>query len=537
MTPSRATLALFAGLVAMLPYAATPTFGPTYDDHHHVSRHPLLETPENGLRDLVTGDYLAVEQPDRARPVHLLSLLLDRLVLEPQLGSRYAAHHLGSVLVHGATTALLFLLLVALGARAGPSWFGAALFGVHPAAVEAVAGVSNREDPLAALFTLVFLLATLRYWRDGRRGMLGLGLVGLLLALGSKESAIVAPLLLLALTHLFEDRFGPSRRNRLFSLGAGVAACFAIFGALQWRLGAPGLALFSGGAPLAPQLSIPFRTDWMTAVPIEAFRLVRVVLGAPLSAEHDPRPWAHPGWVGLGAVVLLLLLGLAVQLHRRHRRSLAPLAWIAIGTLPVVPSPWLLNPIADRYLYLPALGLGLLGACAATSRNRWVPLSLALAITVGAVSTAAHAAIWRDDVRLFEHAAARAPDASRVHLNLGAAHLRRGELAAAAPALQRAAALEPESVAANYTLGQLWERRGDLSRATESMERAATAPTSVGESGLHDRAFFAWARLLHQRGDRNRLRRAVQQERIQRPDSRPAAVWWARLSQAEREQR
>ncbi len=61
-------------------------------------------------------------------------------------------YHLTNVLLHGATTVLLFLVLWRMTADLWPSAFVAAVFAVHPLHVESVAWVSQRKDVLSGLF-------------------------------------------------------------------------------------------------------------------------------------------------------------------------------------------------------------------------------------------------------------------------------------------------------------------------------------------------------------------------------------------------
>ncbi len=57
-----------------------------------------------------------------------------------------------SVLMHALNAVLLFLLLVWMTKRAGPSILVAALFAVHPLNVESVAWVAERKSVLSTLY-------------------------------------------------------------------------------------------------------------------------------------------------------------------------------------------------------------------------------------------------------------------------------------------------------------------------------------------------------------------------------------------------
>ena len=74
-------------------------------------------------------------------------------------------HHLTNVLLHAATTVLLFLVLLQATGRLWPSALAAALFALHPLRVESVAWVAERKDVLSGLFFMLTLWAYVRYAR------------------------------------------------------------------------------------------------------------------------------------------------------------------------------------------------------------------------------------------------------------------------------------------------------------------------------------------------------------------------------------
>src|SRR5690606_3567400 len=165
----------------------------------------------------------------------------------------------------------------------------------------------------------------------------------------------------------------------------------------------------------------------------------------------------------------------------------------------VRPSACLLDPIADRYLYVPAAGVvSILGAWLADrARPRLAGLALAAAMSAALAGTLARVPVWRDDVRLFTDAARHAPRVAAVHVNLGAAHLRRGELDRAEASLEAALRLDGEHLAALYDLGLVAERRGDREAAAAAFARACRVAPRRGELRLHERAFDRWMRQLH----------------------------------------
>ena len=85
-------------------------------------------------------------------------------MLDVQMYGLYPwGHHLTNILLHLASTVLLFLGLKRLTRTVWPSFLVAALFGLHPLRVESVVWVAERKDVLSTLFLMLTLLAYARY--------------------------------------------------------------------------------------------------------------------------------------------------------------------------------------------------------------------------------------------------------------------------------------------------------------------------------------------------------------------------------------
>jgi protein O-mannosyl-transferase len=190
-------------------------------------------------------------------PLAWVTLALDYVVW----GMNPAGYHLTSLVIHVASTVVLYFVARALIVRAAPVGAAAAttgagvaalLFGLHPLRVESVAWATERRDVLSGLF---FLLTVLAYVRSTaatgarRRWLLGASVAAHLAALLSKSITITAPLVLLVL-----DAY-PLRRLPRLPGSVGQQAR----GAGPRREGAPRPAERDAGAPDLPVLQGGFR--------------------------------------------------------------------------------------------------------------------------------------------------------------------------------------------------------------------------------------------------------------------------------------
>ena len=151
-------------------------------------------------------------------PLTWLSILADCQFY----GLHAGGHHLTSVLLHVASTVLLFLALQRMTGATWRSVFVAALFGLHPLHVESVAWVAERKDVLSGFFWMLTLWAYVRYVRTRSQrsevqspsksvvlGFLhppawffyGLALVCFVCGLMSKPMVVTLPLVLLLLDY------------------------------------------------------------------------------------------------------------------------------------------------------------------------------------------------------------------------------------------------------------------------------------------------------------------------------------------------
>ena len=120
-----------------------------FDDHDYVIANPHIH---GGLAWSTIKWAFTSTEAANWHPLTWLSHALDYqlFALNP------AGHHLDSVLIHALNAVLLFLLLVWVTRRVGPSLLVAALFALHPINVESVAWVAERKNVLSTFF---FLLA------------------------------------------------------------------------------------------------------------------------------------------------------------------------------------------------------------------------------------------------------------------------------------------------------------------------------------------------------------------------------------------
>ena len=456
--PPRAWLALLLVAVACaLPYLPGLRHAFVYDDHGSITENPFLQQPEAWSRTLSLRTFRDPHILDGQRPLVILSYLVDRALW----GDNPSGFHLTSVLLHGACAATFAALFARLTGRLALGCAAALLAGLQPLASEAVQVPSFREDLLAALCVGLFLLVSnqwkFRWW--------ALPILGL--ALLAKETAVVAPLLLVWGWWCFPS-LRPARREAVVFAASACAlvALYIGFAYTARPLQAAGGA-WNGLALRAPQN--------LTTAPWIFVQWIKLLLVPwPLCADRIVAP--VPAWTDArflqGCALLLAFPAFAWLGRRRLPAAAFGAGWIVLNFAPVSNLVPLFNPLADRYLYLPLAGFGLLAAgLLAFAPPRRTLLACVCAVYAGLV----HIRLpeWRSDETLWLATARTEPRSARAQTWLGLIAKNRGDVGEARFRYQAAMRFNPQDVNPRVNLAVLEGQSGNIAAAESLLREAA----------------------------------------------------------------
>jgi hypothetical protein len=514
-------LAAAAALMAAIVYLNAVNNPFVYDD-----RRVVLEN--YSIRDL--SNIRALFLNDVFRPVVNISYALDyaRSGLDP------FGYHVTSLLLHASNVVLLFLLVRVLAgdaramrraaATAPPrdrrerkkkrpaiepgSWeerqevadtattaafASSAVWAVHPLMTQAVGYVSGRSELLCAFFILMSCLC-LHAWlfRGGTRWLLA-GIASWVLALASKEVAVMLPLVLLAYGQLLLTADDREHRRRLSRLCLPMLAMVLVAGLVR-------LLVFAGIENVS-------RANFAWGNVLVGVNVIRqyvalTFLTLPQSIFHSatlPSALIHSTFI-LDALWMFSLVVLAWRAHVRVPVVAYGVLWFVLMLLPSVTMLVLDvgEPLAEQRAYLAGCGFAMsTGAAFARlrgwpARHRISARAFATAIFAFflvslAVRTIARNEVWSDPVRLWQEAVANAPDIWLPHRGLGDALRERGDHAGAAAAYAEAARLGPNEANTHLalgvsllTVGRVEEADRALAEATRLSPGLAQAETARG---------------------------------------------------------
>jgi tetratricopeptide (TPR) repeat protein len=397
---------------------------------------------------------------------------LSHMVDAQFYGLNAGGHHLTNVLLHAANAVLLFLVIRQMTGALWRSAFLAALFAIHPLRVESVAWVSERKDLLSGLFFLLSIWAYVRYVRgQNSRGRYGLVLLFFALGLMCKPMLVTLPLVLLLLDYWPLERLSPSNwpkrvLEKLPLLGLAAASCVATIVAQQVALqplAAISLPLRTGNALIAGATYI--RQMWWPA-DLAAFY--------PLAFRDITLPRV------LGSLAVLLAVSAMVFVLRRKRYLVTGWLWYLVMLGPVIGIMQVGSQArADRYTYLPQIGLALLVTWAAADLcARWryhrVFLAALSLIILTALTFAARvqAAAWKDSETLWTQALSRTTDNLMAELNLGEAVYQLGKTPDAIRHFERALLIDSTQASVHSSLGVALLETGHTNESLRHLETA-----------------------------------------------------------------
>ena len=389
--------------------------------------------------------------------------------------------HVVNLLIHAVAALLVFLIIRRLLEWAGVEpqnrpWlagFGAALFLLHPVQSESVAYIAGRSEALSGVFGLASICAFV-YRRSNAISWLATFAVLLLflIAMLSKEQAIVIPAALV-LIDLWWNPDGPLRgilRNwKLYGLMAlGGSAGVALFWRLILGQGTGGSAGF-GIMPWYQYLFTEFRALW---VYIFSFIL-------PTSLNVDWEFDLSRSLFEHGAIIALagLAAAAAAAFYYRRRFPLAGFGFFLFVVL-LLPTSSILpikDPVADRRMYLPMIGLTLI---AIDFLSRWrldrrtIISASAAILAVMALATHARAEMWSDPVTLWQDSAAKSPGKSRPHFQLAQSYAFAQRYDLAVPEFEKAGALAPPSFDLLIDWGLAYDGAQQFDKALDKLRQA-----------------------------------------------------------------
>ena len=376
------------------------------DDHSYVY---LNDVVLSGINSESIKWSFAAFHSSNWHPLTWLSHALDVQLF----GLNAGAHHAVNVILHLVNSCLVFIVFRTFTGAIWKSALIAMLFAIHPAHVESVAWISERKDVLSTLFWLLTMLAYAWYARSAAAERSTLTrfispfflLTFALLALGlmAKPMLVTLPFVLILLDVWPLKRLTSAKgivpllveKIPLFALAA--ASSYITFAAQK-----------ASGSVLALE-RFPIESRLINSTVAYVKYILVMFYPANLGVWYPFDPGIGTGTFVASLIVLIAITAAAVWQLRQRPYIAVGWFWFVGTMVPVIGLVQVgAQSMADRYTYIPYLGLFLIVVWGAAELIKKFEIDLRVAAAVALIAMAAlgyaafvQASYWKSSETLY----------------------------------------------------------------------------------------------------------------------------------------
>ncbi|MEZ4887193.1 MAG: tetratricopeptide repeat protein [Chitinophagales bacterium] len=380
----------------------------TWDDNTYVYEN-------EHLINMDVATMLTEPMAHNYHPLTMLSLAANYAVS----GFEPFGYHFTNLLLHLLNTLLVFWLLYTLTKRnVFIAFIAALLFGIHPMHIESVAWVSERKDLLYTLFFLPALLTYIRYIKTRQMGFYVATLVLFVLSLLSKPAAVIFPIV------LFAFDFWYKRRWSVKLLVEKLPFLILAFG-----IGLYTVKIQNNLDAVASISQYSFIERILFAAYGFNFYLLKFFVPYPLLPfyAHPTPNMGLPIVYWLSPLVLLGIWATIFVVWRRSKVMVFGMAFYLLNLLLVLQLVTIGGAVvAERYTYMPYIGLGLI---LAYWWKRWISCYpshkqiingvLGVWLLLLGVYSFQHLKVWKSGETLWGYQVQQKPKGEKGLVNMG----------------------------------------------------------------------------------------------------------------------
>lgn len=277
------------------------------------------------------------EQDIYYRPVFLVDFILESRLF----GINAAGYHFSNLVFHVLCVVLLFFFLKAVRIKQTDAFILSMFFALHPVLVQAVAWIPGRNDMLLMIFFLASVLLALKYVRRPVWHLLLIQGITMLIALFTKETAVIIPVIILAVI-IFIEKASWKRWVPLIAVW--------IIAVILWSLTRSQATLLKRNFTLWELIQ-----NGLERTPALLQYLGKIFFPFNLSVF----PGINHITIWWGVLALALVIALIIWSKSYFKvLTLVGLGWFILFLLPVLVVPPSLNDqVFEHRLYIPIVGI------------------------------------------------------------------------------------------------------------------------------------------------------------------------------------
>jgi len=459
-----------------------------YDDGQYVTENRYVQ---DGLTLKSIAWAFTTVHMSNWHPLTWISHMLDYQLY----GMSPGQHHLTNVLFHILNTLLLFLVFRRMTGELWKSGFVAALFALHPLHTESVAWVAERKDVLSTFFWILTIWCYARYVEHSERDRYLLMVLFFILGLLAKPMLVTLPFIML----LFD--YWPLNR---FEFGSSGDSSYPIQKSFNFGLILEKIPLFilstascvvtyfaqkSGGAVNSLDV-MKLNVRIANAILSYTNYIVKMIWPYKLAVLY-PYPEAIPFWeVTRACLVLVFISLLSIGLIKKSPYFAVGWFWFLGALVPVIGLVQVgLQSMADRYTYVPLIGLSIIIAWGASDilagfrHKRIIFAIFTIFVTLAImISTWFQVARWENSITLFENAVDVTKNNYVAHHKLGEALAVRGETDKAISHYSESLRIKPDFIPSHLNIGLILREKHKINEAIEHLSMVLQAKPNHAEA-------------------------------------------------------
>lgn len=416
-------------------------------------------------------------------------------------------YRLPNILSHLGSTWIIFVLISFFFTSPVPL-ITASIFSVHPILTESITWISGGPYSLGAFFLLCSLLIYIWSIDNKKSKVYFVSIFLFLLALFISEKLVVFPLILLMYEFCLK-RFKNNWRKLIpFWLIGGLWA-LRLTGLISSRVSSLETVHYQESGIENPLIQVP------TAV---TSYLQLIFWPKNLTFYHSEMFFTQTEYLlKLGGFILFLAI--TAFFLKKDRRIFFWLSFFIITLLPTL-TPFRISWIvAERYVYLGALGVIVPIALAIKkigeiSKNQKLPyILLAFFLLTLSIRTVIRNTDWKNQDTLWLATDKTSPSSSQNHNNLGDLYARHGDLEKAVEEFKKAIELKPNYGDAYHNLANIYGQMGKNDLAIENYQKAISTNPNLWQSHQN------LANIYHQQGKIDLVRQELEKALQINPDN------------------
>lgn len=404
-------------------------------------------------------------------------------IINLTFGKSPAAFRFLNILFHLATTITTYVVVYLLLNRM-TAIFAVSIMAVHPIVVESVTWISGGGHCMYSFFIMLSILFYILTIKNER--YLYFSIAASFLAITISEKAFIFPLILLALAVAYKIKIKNWKKLIIIAIPIliiGIAFLSKIPERMEW--------LQTSHYHSGRQIQNP-----ILQIPIAISSYLELLFWPKNLTLYHSEMFFSKGEYFFRLAIFIAFLGIIIYTFKRNRHLFFWLSLFIISLLPTLTPFGISWIVAERYVYLGAIGIFVVVAMGINRLNeieKYKTTSIVLAtllIIALMTRTIVRNTDWKNQDRLWIAAAKTSPSSPQNHNNLGDLYARRGDLEKAAKEFQIAIQLNPNYGDAYHNLANTYQQMGKPNEAIENYQKALSFNSNLWQSHQNLAAVF-----------------------------------------------